>query len=309
MRPRTARACARVRMPVLWLGLGLIVATSVAGDRLGGWSAAMAWLAVPVFVVGLALYLRVGTMRADPTPVGTPVSGRWLALNGPARRVPSHGTHAYGQSYAIDLVHEPSDRPRPTVGWWPLTRRAADFPAFGQPVLAPADGVVVSVHTRERDHWSRNSWPALLYLLVESALRELLGPGRILGNHVVIDVGNGRYALLAHLRRGSVRVTAGQAVAAGEHLASCGNSGNSTEPHVHFQLMDHPNTLFAAGLPFRFTRYRIDGRTHSDVPRNGQPFDAPVPAREPAESATEAASPAWRPSTGRADSEQPTPRW
>ena len=83
-------------------------------------------------------------------------------------------------------------------------------------------------------------------------VRELLGPGRILGNHVVLDLGGGVFAALAHLRRGSLLVRRGDRVAAGQQLAKCGNSGNSTEPHLHFQLMDHPSVLRAAGLPVRF---------------------------------------------------------
>lgn len=276
MEPRTAIACARMRMPVLWLGVALIIAKLVVGDRLGTpWSEVLAVLGAVVFLLGLALYLRIGTIRGEPVPLDAPVSGRWLALNSPARRVPSHGTHAYGQTYAVDMAHDPADGSRPAFDWWPLARRAENFPAFGQPVLAPADGTVVRVHDRERDHWSRNSWPALLYVLVEAALRECLGPGRILGNHVVIDIGEGRYVALAHLRRGSIRVAEGDPVTAGERLASCGNSGNSTEPHLHFQLMDRPNVLFAAGLPFRFARYQTDEGVHSGVPGNGQAFVAP----------------------------------
>jgi hypothetical protein len=58
-------------------------------------------------------------------------------------------------------------------------------------VLAPADGVVVRAHGRERDHRSRSSWPSLLYLFAEGSLRELTGPSRVLGNHVVLDLGDG----------------------------------------------------------------------------------------------------------------------
>jgi murein DD-endopeptidase MepM/ murein hydrolase activator NlpD len=92
----------------------------------------------------------------------------------------------------------------------------------------------------------------MLYLIAEGTVRELLGPGRILGNHLVLDLGDGVYAALAHLRRGSLRVRPGDRVTAGQQLAACGNSGNSTEPHLHFQLMDHPSVLLAAGLPMRF---------------------------------------------------------
>ena len=173
------------------------------------------------------------------------MAGRWLAMNSPADRVPSHHLHAYGQTYAIDLVHEPAVGGRPGLAWWPLARRPADFPGFGQPVLAPAAGTVVRARGRE-----------------------LLGPGRILGNHVVLDLGGGVYAALAHLRRGTLRVRPGDRVAAGQQLAECGNSGNSTEPHLHFQLMDHPSVLLAAGLPLRFDQV--------GVPHNLEPFTAPA---------------------------------
>jgi murein DD-endopeptidase MepM/ murein hydrolase activator NlpD len=84
---------------------------------------------------------------------------------------------------------------------------------------------------------------------------------------VVIDLGDGVYALLAHLRRHSVRVTAGQRVAVGQQIAECGNSGNSAWPHLHFQLMDHPSVLLAAGLPVCFRP--ADGGPAA-LPRNGQ---------------------------------------
>ena len=81
----------------------------------------------------------------------------------------------------------------------------------------------------------------------------------MLGNHVVLDLGGGVYAALAHLRRGSLRVRPGDRVAPGQQLAECGNSGNSTEPHLHFQLMDHPSVLLAAGLPLRFGQAGLPG--------------------------------------------------
>jgi hypothetical protein len=262
--------CARLRMPLVWTAGALIVGSAFV-------DVVPFWLALAVFIVGMAVYLRVGTVRREPLEVHLPVRGCWVALNSPASRVPSHGLHAYGQTYAIDLAHEPEDRPRPRFAWWPLARRPTDFPAFGQPIHAVADGVVVRVHDRERDHWSRNSWLSMPYFVIESSLRELLGPGRIVGNHVVLKLGDGTYAVFAHLRRGSVRVKKGQQLRAGDELAACGNSGNSTEPHLHFHLMDRPSTLFAAGLPFRFDHYEIDRHTTSGVPANGQRFLARSP--------------------------------
>ena len=258
---------ARLRIPLLVTGFALIVLSWFVSD----------WLALaglPMLVLGLACYFVIGTVRAEPTTVALPVTGRWFAVNSPANKVPSHGLHGWGQTYALDLVHDPVERPRPKFASGPGFRRADTFPGFGQPVLAPADGVVVRVHGRERDHRARTSWPAIAYLLVEGMVREALGPGRMLGNHIVLDLGEGVYAALAHLRKGSARVSVGDRVRAGDRLAECGNSGNSSEPHVHMQLMDHRSVVVAAGLPVRFADYEIDGEHHSGVPRNEKPFVA-----------------------------------
>lgn len=145
-------------------------------------------------------------------------------------------------------------------------RRNEDFPAYGAPLLAVADATVLRASDRRRDHLSRNSWPAALYqLLIEASVRDLGGAGAVLGNHLVLDLGDGRHALYAHLRRGSLAVRPGERVRAGQLLARCGNSGNSTEPHVHFQLMDGPDPDTARGLPFTWRGL--------GVPANGDVFD------------------------------------
>ncbi|GAA4236669.1 murein DD-endopeptidase MepM/ murein hydrolase activator NlpD [Streptosporangium album] len=223
--------------------------------------------------LGLAIVLQSAVNRQLVLPgppraveVGLPVTGRWSALNSPADKVPSHGTHGYGQSYAIDIVAEPEDQARPRFGWWPVVRRNRDFPAFGAPLLAVADATVVRATDRHRDHLSRNSFPALLYLVFEGMFRDMGGPGRVVGNHIVLDLGDGTYAMYAHLQRGSLAVREGDRVRAGRPLARCGNSGNSTEPHVHFQLMDGPDLDVAHGVPFS---WRGVG-----VPGNGEVFSA-----------------------------------
>jgi len=259
---------ARLRMPLIYLGLAAMAVDSLLWDL-------PRWPLLALLTVAFAVYLRLGTVRGPAVEVALPVVGRWLAWNSPADRVPSHHLHAYGQTYAIDLVHEPANGRRPGLAWWPAARRPGDFPGFGQPVLAPAAATVVRAHDAERDHWSRTSVPAMLYLVAEGMVRELLGPGRILGNHVVLDLGDGVYAALAHLRHGSVRVRPGDRVTTGQQLAECGNSGNSTEPHLHFQLMDHPSVLFAAGLPLRFERYQVAGADRAGVPHNREPFTVP----------------------------------
>jgi len=261
--------CARVRMPITVAGIVLLFADGYLGLQ-AAW-----WPGLALLVVGMALSWRVGTVRREPVEVSSPVAGRWVPVHSPADRVPSHGLHSYGQTYAIDLVHEPAGGGRPGFGWWPLERRPSDFPGFGRPVHAVADGVVVRTHGWERDHWSRTSWPSLVHLLLET-VRELFGVSRVIGNHVVVDHGGGVFSAYAHLRRRSLGVRTGQRVTAGQQIAECGNSGNSSEPHLHFQLMDRRSFFLAAGLPFRFAE-DAGGDRAGGVPHNGEHFEG-VPA-------------------------------
>ncbi|MEV0321028.1 M23 family metallopeptidase [Streptomyces sp. NPDC050658] len=241
----------------------------------------------PLWYTGVALVvvgqiMRVTLIRTQrppldraPVPVLAPVAGRWSALNGPATKVPSH-THSHAQTYAIDLKHVPREDGAPEAPpfrWlWPLGRRASVYPSFGVPLLAPADGTVVATADRQRDHMSRMSLPGLLFLFLEGFVRSLGWPRHLLGNHVVIDIGDGVYAVFAHLRRGSLRVAVGDRVTAGQAVAACGNSGNSSDPHLHFQLMDGPDVMTARGVPFAW-RYRDDeGVQHVGVPEDATHF-------------------------------------
>ena len=188
-------------------------------------------------------------------------------MNSPANRVPSHRTHAWGQTFAIDLAHEPAGATRPS-GY----RRPEEFPGFGKEIVAPADGRVVIVRDRARDHRSRSTAGLAMLMRFEGQLRQALGGGRLLaGNTIVLDLGGGVFASLSHLKRGSARVEPGQRVRRGDVLALCGNSGNSSEPHLHFQLMDHHRQSIAAGLPFEFTATEHSG---GRVPRSGELLNA-----------------------------------
>jgi murein DD-endopeptidase MepM/ murein hydrolase activator NlpD len=82
----------------------------------------------------------------------------------------------------------------------------------------------------------------------------------IAGNHLVIDVGRGRWMLYAHLQPGSVRVKPGDRVAAGQVLGRLGNSGNTPEPHLHLQLLDRNSALGGQGLPYDMPRFKLLGK-------------------------------------------------
>jgi murein DD-endopeptidase MepM/ murein hydrolase activator NlpD len=85
------------------------------------------------------------------------------------------------------------------------------------------------------------------------------------GNHVMIETREGPVVAVCHLQRGSVQVQLGQSVRMGQTLGRCGNSGNTTEPHVHLQAIDRLDVLHAFAVPITF-----GGR----LPLNGEIIDA-----------------------------------
>lgn len=141
--------------------------------------------------------------------------------------------------------------------------KLSDYAAFGKPIRAVASGKVVAA----RDGTPDNS--AMLKRLGETdeaylarlqeAQMVLLAKGMeaVLGNHVVIDHGNGEFSMYAHLKEGSVRVKAGDMLTAGSTIGALGSSGNSTEPHLHFQMCDGPDISTCRTIPANFTRYRL----------------------------------------------------
>jgi hypothetical protein len=195
-----------------------------------------------------------------------PFTGLWLAQNSPARRVPSHGVDLFGERYAIDFIGVDARRRTADRRDWRTflaTEPPTRFYAFGRPILAPGDGLVVAAHDGEADHVARRSSPALLPYALGQAGRVRRGVPSIAGNHVVIALrGGAGFVALVHLRAGSLRVAPDAEVTSGQQIAECGNSGNSTQPHVHVQVMDSPDLSVAQGVPLAFRRYRerlVDG--------------------------------------------------
>lgn len=112
---------------------------------------------------------------------------------------------------------------------------------FDRPILAPAKGkVLVAVDG------------------VEDNVPGEMNPRQAAGNHVVLDLGNGEYALMAHFRNGTLAVKPGDEVASGALLGHCGNSGNTSEPHLHFHLQTEPAFGKGVGLPAQFNDYLAD---------------------------------------------------
>ncbi|MBJ7456896.1 MAG: M23 family metallopeptidase [Thermoleophilia bacterium] len=194
---------------------------------------------------------------AGPVPLEFPFRGRWRARNSPARRVPSHGTDLFGLTYSIDFIAVGGDGRSAPRTWRSALRPEPPegFLGFGMPILAPVAGTVAVAHDGEADHEARRSPVTRLPYAFGQAGRVRAGIAAIAGNHVVIALSpEGPFAALVHLRRGSLRVAEGDHVLGGEQVGECGNSGNSTEPHLHLQVSDTVPRRDARGLPIAFRR-------------------------------------------------------
>jgi murein DD-endopeptidase MepM/ murein hydrolase activator NlpD len=211
--------------------------------------------------------------------VDFPLHGEWRAVQTPGSRIPSHGTDMLGQRYAFDLMRfDPGNGSRyhPASGLWTLlvgvpTRQCY---GWGEPIHAPLDGEVVAARDglpeRSRIHPVRE-----LALVLANGLTFRPTPHhlhRVMGNYVILGCG-AVYAGFAHLTTGSVAVEAGQRVRVGEVLGRVGHTGNSTAPHLHFQLMDGPDPLTARGIPCAFRAYEVwrDGgwqRVEASIPKS-----------------------------------------
>lgn len=171
-----------------------------------------------------------------------PVEGTWTVVNGSPIKEHSHSWFPATQRYAYDFVitdEEGRSRPAGT------DTRIGNYYCYDQPVCAPADGVVVDVHDGDPELGRAGGFS-------HPFKRSLTG------NAVTIRHAEDEYSCLAHLVPGSIEVEPGEPVMRGERIGRCGHSGNSAEPHLHFQVQDHPTFELSAGLPVRFDDVNVD---------------------------------------------------
>ncbi|MFZ1015787.1 MAG: M23 family metallopeptidase [Terracidiphilus sp.] len=177
---------------------------------------------------------------ATPVALQAPFAGRWKALGTGPWTARNHHLAASDQWYATDWMR-------------------VDGESKGSNVLAPVDGMVMHVENQQPDK------PARLWIQ-----RDVANPA---GNYISLRVDGTEnvYVILAHLEQGSIEVWPGQKVRAGEVLGRCGNSGNTTRPHlhVHAQTVEQVSPGAVWGLPVVFggrTEWMRRGEVMEGVP-------------------------------------------
>lgn len=165
-----------------------------------------------------------------------PFKGKWTVVNGGTDKNLSHSWGILSQRYAYDFIIL-DDKGKSYSG---DKMNVANYYCYGQDIIAPADGVVVNLYDKCKDTFvdGRNAY---------------CDSNRIEGNFITIKHADSEYSMIAHILRGSITVKIGDTVKQGEIIAKCGNSGNTSEPHIHFQLQAGESFLLSAGLPVLFS--------------------------------------------------------
>jgi len=199
----------------------------------------------------LALDIEPVTVLSDPLPAfGPPVrGGDWFVASATSHTTGHRralmafdGRARISQRYAFDLMKFGEDGKLSHGD----PSKNENFYGHGEDLLAVADGIVSHI----QDGVTANIPPEVQK--PGTMTRENVG-----GNLVILDIGKGLYVVYAHVKPGSIRVKVGESVSRGQMLAGLGNTGNSTAPHLHFQLVDRNMLIAAEGLPYVFESFEV----------------------------------------------------
>lgn len=225
------------------------------------------------------------TSRTPPLNLNPPVRpGTWYSSesccgNTHHRRglAPINGRFDVPQRFAIDWYRVGEQGQT----WEGDPTQLTSYLSYRQPVVAAADGRVVEVQDGIADNPPPVTPPVPP---IEDTV----------GNHVTLEVAPGRYLLYAHLKPGSLNVREGERVRSGQVLGLIGNSGNSTTPHLHFQVMTTAEFFPTDSPPFTFRQFRVVGQVEPRIwddnlglqptgvlPITPSPYEGPHRARYP----------------------------
>ena len=195
-----------------------------------------------------------GSIAVDHRPVaviGPPLRGdRYVSADSCCDAVrhtravlPINGRFWVSQRYAVDW-EQINEQGHIYLG---TREKVESYMIFGKEAIAVADATVASV-TDGAPEGTPGQYPTNI------------DPAAADGNAVILDLGQHRYAMYAHMQPGSIKVHQGDKVKTGQVLGLVGNTGNSLVPHLHFQLMDQPSSLASNGLPYEIQNFEVTAK-------------------------------------------------
>ena len=185
-----------------------------------------------------AEYKEAKEIIRNATKMKLPFKGEWNVTWGGDTKEQNYHVESVAQKNAFDILIK--DKNGSTHKGTGATNE--DYYAFGKELYAPCDGEIVLVVDGIKDNIPGN-----------------LNPIYVPGNTVIIKTAIGEYVFFAHFKQHSIVVKQGQKVSTGELLGLCGNSGNSTEPHLHFHLQNDEDMVKATGAKCYFDQLKVNG--------------------------------------------------
>jgi len=183
------------------------------------------------------------TLERNSTNLKLPFEGEWSVFwGGKSVAENYHNAHRNMKGAFDFLIQDHNGKSFRTDG-----KNNEDYYAFGKDILAPCDGEVVQVLQGVKD----NKWPQVNQL-------------QAYGNAVVLKTPNSEYLLFAHLKEKSIVVKPGQKLKTGDKIGLCGNSGYSTEPHLHFIVQNVDNLFHPTGAFCYFDKIQVNGKIKED---------------------------------------------
>jgi murein DD-endopeptidase len=195
---------------------------------------------------------QVPILRKEPLMIGPPVRpGVWLAGNCPGDGPVGHRLSmqpwksrlVVSQRYAIDFMKFSNDY-RLVHG---ESSSNSNWHSYGEEVIAVADGVISDIKEGIIENTPLGKYA------VSNSLEDAGG------NYVILNIGQGVYAIYAHLKPKSLRVKVGDKVQKGQVLGLIGNSGISDAPHLHFHMIDSNSVFGGEGIPYIFEQFELMG--------------------------------------------------
>ena len=206
----------------------------------------------------------------DLFKIQSPVKGVWSFMNPP-------GHHPDAKDFvAVNKKGAPYKRTK-MISHLFFRLSVTKTYAWEREVYSPFDGTVVKTENTTKDRTGLNIFRDLFNGVIKAPRSGRNDIKYFLGNYIILKSRDGVFALLAHLRKGSITISEGMQVSAGELIAKVGNSGNTIQPHLHFQLMKENDISHALPIPFIFESCQvcINGywvALESTLPRNYQKF-------------------------------------